>query len=183
MYFVRGIICQLRLDGHSDDNTCIPWYPVFPHKPLTSIIQYLMLGRSSQMQLRPSLHFPPWDLIPTFCHQYDIWRIYRLLISDSVVYARLGSLMVPPEVDRPPEFARDKSHTRAWWSSPPLTNTCLEAGAHWTDISLQYKWRTYSHWYSRYAPRDYRVPYPAVGYPGSEQLENQDGMSQGDLHL
>jgi hypothetical protein len=54
---------------------------------------------------------------------------YKLLISDSVLYARLGSLIVP-EWFREEEFTRERSHTRAWWSSPPLTRTCLDEGAH-----------------------------------------------------
>ena|SRR2546423_13466314 len=54
---------------------------------------------------------------------------YKLLISDSVLYARLGSLIVP-EWFREEELTRERSHTNAWWSSPPLTRTCLDEGAH-----------------------------------------------------
>lgn len=54
---------------------------------------------------------------------------YKLFISESVLYARHGSLIVP-EWFLEEEFTRERSHTRAWWSSPPLTRTCLDEGAH-----------------------------------------------------
>jgi len=88
----------------------IPWYL---YSLLTIlIIQYSMLGMSSRTRLLQSPRSRQRHSIPTFYNKHGNSLEYRLLISDSVVYARLGSRMVP-ECDLVPEFARDKSHTRA----------------------------------------------------------------------